>query len=141
MADTPGDLKSLLQISDNDYEAMLRSAADCYTNGDLSSAITILTGLTTFNEDDSRPYKLLGSCLLLQNEHSDAETAYRKAFELDPDDPYTLVALGELLLKGLKLDEAVPLFEKLFEADPDGEHPAANRGRKLVQDYYKKMSG
>ena len=89
---------------------------------------------------DPRPFKLLGSCFLLQQNFEKAESTYNIAMELDPNDPYTLVALGELRLKGLKIAEAVPLFEKLFQLDPDGEHPAANRGRKLVQDYYEKIS-
>ena len=141
MAETRDDLRNLLKISDEDFEAMLRNAADCYTDGELGAAITILAGLIALETKDARPFKLLGSCLLLRNQHADAESTYTRAFELDPDDLYTLVALGELHLKGLRFSEAVPLFERLFSLDPDGNHPAANRGRKLVQDYYQKMSG
>ena len=141
MTETSDDLKDLLQISEEDFEAMLRTAADAYTEGEFGTAITILSGLIALKATDSRPFKLLGSCLLLENRHTEAETTYAKALELDPEDPYTLVALGELHLKGLRFNEAVPLFERLFELDPKSEHPAANRGRKLVQDYYQKMSG
>jgi len=135
------NIQEVFQISAEDFEAMLRNAAECYTDGKLGQAITILAGLITMEQLDARPFKLLGSCFLLQQNHEKAESTYCVALELDPEDPYTLVALGELRLKGLKISEAVPLFEKLFEMDPDGEHPAANRGRKLVQDYYEKLSG
>lgn len=140
MTDTQTTINDVFQISADDFEAMLRSAAECYTNGELGQAITILAGLITIKKTDARPFKLLGSCFLLQHNHQKAEAVYTKALELDPEDPYTLVALGELRLKSLQILEAAPLFEKLFEMDPEGEHPAANRGRKLVQDYYEKLS-
>ena len=141
MSNTFSEFTDVFQLSSDDFEAMLRSAAECYTNGALGQAITILAGLITIEKSDTRPFKLLGSCFLLQQNHEKAETTYARALELDPEDPYTLVALGELRLKGLKIVDAVPLFEKLFELDPGGKHPAANRGRKLVQDYYEKLSG
>ena len=141
MTENFNNIREIFQISPGDFESMLRNAAECYTNGQLGQAITILAGLITMEKSDARPFKLLGSCLLLQQDLERAESTYNVAMELDPADPYTLVALGELRLKGLKIAEAVPLFEKLFEMDPEGEHPAANRGRKLVQDYYEKLSG
>ena len=107
---------------------MLHLATENYSDGKFSETRAILAGLIAINEADARLYKLLGSCLLL------------KAHTLDAQDPYTLVALGEIKLKALNIAEAVPLFEKLFAQDPEGEHPAANRGRRLVQDHYQKLS-
>jgi tetratricopeptide (TPR) repeat protein len=92
-------------------------------------------------KDDSRPVKLLGSTLQLQGKHQQAERVFERAQALDPTDPYVLVALGEIKLKSLKLEEAIPIFEKLFELDPKGMDPAANRGRDLVQSYYRRLAG
>ena len=134
------ELKDILQIAGDDFEAMLHLATENYSDGKFSETRAILAGLIAINDADARLYKLLGSCLLLEDRHRDAEKAYEKAYGLDQQDPYTLVALGEIKLKSLNLSEAVPLFEKLFALDPDGEHPAANRGRRLVQEHYQKLS-
>ncbi len=140
MPDKGEELRELLMFSQEDYENMLRAALESYTGGELSQAEAILVGLMTLNDEDSRPVKLLGSALLLQGKHVEAERVYEIAHEMDPDDPYILVALGEIKLKALKIPEAIPLFERLFELDPDGMHPAANRGRELVQTYYQKLA-
>jgi len=134
------ELFELLSLPKSDCEAMLRTAVECYGTGNFPQAETILVGLIALNEADPRPMKLLASCLLLQDRHREAEHAYERALELDPQDAYTLVALGEIKLKTLNLAEAIPLFERLFALDPDSSHPAANRGRQLVKSYYEKMS-
>jgi len=134
------ELTDILQLAGDDFEAMLRLATENYSEGKFSETRTILAGLIAINDKDARVFKLLGSCLLLEDRHRDAEKAYAKAHELDAKDLYTLVALGEIKLKSLNIQEAVPLFEQLFALDPDGEHPAANRGRKLVQEHYQKLS-
>jgi predicted Zn-dependent protease len=131
--------RDILGFTGTDAEEMLRVAVECYGNGQLSTAETILVGLITIVDGDARPVKLLASTLLMQNKHREAETLYERALELDAADPYTLVALGEIKLKALKITEAIPLFEKLFALDPEGKHPAANRGREVVKMYYTKM--
>ncbi len=129
-----------LALPKSDCDAMLRVAVESYGAGNLQQAETILVGLIALDERDARPVKLLGSVLLLQERHREAEQAYELAFALEQDDPYTLVALAEIKLKALKLDEAIPLFERLFAMDPGGKHPAANRGRQLVRAFHDKLS-
>jgi tetratricopeptide (TPR) repeat protein len=141
MAKAPPSLRDLLGFSDADCDAMLRVAVECYGNGELAKAETILVGVMQLAERDARPVKLLASTLLLQEKHREAEALYERAHALDAADPYTLVALGEIKLKALKIKEAIPLFERLFDMDPDGKHPAANRGRDVVKSFYAKMKG
>ena len=141
MDDASQRLRELLRFSSEDKDDMLRAAVDCYGNGDLSQAETILVGLMSLDEADPRPVKLLASTLFLLGRHVEAEHFYERALALDGQDPYTLVALGEIKLKALKLRDAIPLFERLFELDPAGTHPAANRGRELVFQQYKRMTG
>lgn len=133
-------LSDVILFSPQDTEAMLRAAVECYSDGNFSQAEAILVGLTALDEADSRPVKLLASTLLLSGRHVEAEAVYERAHALDSDDLYTLVALGEIKLKSLKVAEAIPLFERLFELDPDGTHPAANRGRDLVQTHYQMLA-
>lgn len=135
------NLRDILKISRARCEEMLRVAVDVYTHGDLTQAEIILVGLAALMHDDARPLKLLGSTLLLQARHIEAEAVYENALRLDGKDPYVLVALGELKLKSYKLQDAIPLFERLFAMDPNGEHPAANRGRELVHQAHATLAG
>jgi tetratricopeptide (TPR) repeat protein len=133
------DLQSILGLTQGDVEAMLARGVQLYSNGELAEAEVLLSGLMAIAPRDARPVKLLASVMLLKTRHREAETLYTKALELDPNDPYTLVSLGEIKLKSLEIPEAMPLFERLFAMDPNAKHPAANRGRQLVQTYYKKL--
>ena len=55
-------LGELLLLDDEETERMLRAAVDAYGEGDLSRAETILVGLITLAEDDSRPkFLVVGS--------------------------------------------------------------------------------
>jgi len=128
-------------FSSENYEYMLNVATDQYTEGNYVEVRRILTGLETANGADPRIYKLRGSCFLLEGNSEDAEKAYEMAYSIEPDDMYTLVALGEMRLQSLQLEAAAPFFERLFALDPEGQHPAANRGRQLVQDFHSKFSG
>lgn len=120
---------------------MLATAIDAYEAEDYPKAEAILLGLVTIDPTNVRAYKLYASTLMLQGRELEAEAAYSRARELDPADLYTIVALGEIMLRTLRIEEAVPLFEELFSKDPQGLHPAANRGRHIVQTFYAQLSG
>lgn len=126
------DLADVLGIQPDDCERMLRSAADCFARGQLREAEVILVGLNHLSTD-LRALKLLASTLYAQQRHSDAIRLYEDIVQRDDTDPFVLVALGELKLKSLRVAEALPVFRRLFELDPEGDHPAANRGRYLLQ--------
>ncbi len=133
------DLQKLLAVKKDDYEAMLKSAVDLYSAGNLKEAEVILVGLMALDERDARPVKLLASAQMLAQHHREAERLFEHALGLDPEDMYVIVALGEIKLLAMQLDQALPLFERLFAMDPKGQHPAANRGRQLVRELHRKM--
>jgi Tfp pilus assembly protein PilF len=117
-----------------DYEYALQLAVDRYSEGDLGGCEQLAKGLIALDPDDPRPYKLIGSVLLLQSYRIAAERYYRQALELDPDDLYTRAALAEIALDALRMDDARTHFERLFVLDPEGEHPAANRARRVLHE-------
>jgi predicted Zn-dependent protease len=133
-------LKEVMGVSRENLEGMLAEATQRYSQGDLDAAVDILRGFRALEPDDHRATKLLASLYHVQERREEAESAYREAIAVDGDDPYLLVGLGEFLLEEMRIDEAAPFFEKLFALDPTGVHPAANRGRQLVQEFYKAMN-
>ncbi len=136
----PLNLKELFGLEAGDLEGLLRHAVEHYSAGRMREAEVVLAGLTLLAENDARPFKLLGSALLLQDRHTAAERVYTRACELDPKDPYTLVALGELRLKAYDIKGALPLFERLFALDPHAQHPAANRGRAIIKAFHREVA-
>jgi len=135
MAERP-NLQDLLFLAKDDYERSLRTATDLQGRGDVGQAEAMLVGLATMRPGDVRAIKLLGSVLARGGKPEAATAVYEWASSVDPDDPYVLIALGELKLNAGNVDSAVLVFERLFELDPEGKHPAANRGRELVQQFY-----
>lgn len=121
----------LLTAENREY--VLGQAVEHYSAGEFDRAAQLLLGYIVLDESDARPWQLLGSVYLLQNRHGEALAAYSKAHALLPDEPYTLVALAEIALSTLHFDTAAAHLKRLFELDPAGVHPAANRGRMLLQ--------
>lgn len=69
---------------------------------------------------DSSPdaYDLLGSAYAQSKDFARAEQAYRKAVELDPDDPDHRRGLAQALLTERKYAGALEQYRKLAQADP-----------------------
>ena len=68
----------------------------------------------------------------IDGKHGEAETAYRKAIELDPADPLPWNNLGSLLQYKLnRFDEAESAYRKAIELDPDQAFPWRNLGALL----------
>jgi len=139
MSDDLRNFREFLGLSHERIEGMLRAAVECYGDGDLGEAERILDGLIRLEPKDARAYKLLASIHVLDGHAGRARPFFEKALELDPKDPYVLVGLAEIYLDINRFAKAMPLFERLFALDPKGEHPAANRGRMLVEHTRKKL--
>ncbi len=125
--------------TDTAFEMLLGSAIDAYSDGELNLAISICDALQSLHPTDARAFKIAASAYLMKERHHDAERIYEQAHNLDPSDPYTLVALGELKLRTLQLGDVATYFEPLFESDPDCQNPAANRGRRVLLDFYERL--
>jgi tetratricopeptide (TPR) repeat protein len=69
--------------------------------------------------DDKQVYFLQGALYEQQKKISEAEQAFRKALDLDKNNPSVLNYLGYMLADhGLKLDEALVMVKKAVDSDP-----------------------
>jgi tetratricopeptide (TPR) repeat protein len=69
--------------------------------------------------DDKQVYFLQGALYERQKKIAEAEQAFRKALDLDKDNPSVLNYLGYMLAdNGLKLEEALAMVKKAVDADP-----------------------
>ncbi|RMF74324.1 MAG: tetratricopeptide repeat protein [Acidobacteria bacterium] len=77
------------------------------------------------------PWRDLGQRLWDRGRHAAAADAYRRALELAPDDPETLLQYGTLLWGPLgRRDEGARLLVRFLETAP--AHPAAGAVRRLL---------
>src|SRR3974390_3323988 len=81
-------------------------------------AIKLLEGM---NEHSSSPtlLDLLGDAYTQTHEYAKAESAYRKAIELDPSELSHLRGLGQTLLSEEKYQDALAVYQKLVDLMPD----------------------
>src|SRR5215475_6704707 len=76
------------------------------------------TTIQRFPEEE-QVYFLQGSLYEKQKKYNEAEKAFRKALELQNDDPAVLNYLGYMFAdRGTRLDEAESMIEKAVKADP-----------------------
>ena len=69
--------------------------------------------------EEEQVYFLQGSLYEKQKKYNEAEKAFRKALELQKDDPAVLNYLGYMFAdRGTRLEEAESLIEKAVKADP-----------------------
>jgi len=85
----------------------------------LSRAIEAQKRLTADSPKDPAAFNDLGNLLLLAHQPADAETAYRKAVELDPQRVSALFNLGLLLQQRGETKEALKLFHQVVEIQPE----------------------
>ena len=76
------------------------------------------TAIQRFPEEE-QVYFLQGALYEKQNKINEAEKAFRKALELDKDDPAVLNYLGYMFAdRGIKLNEALSFTQKAVQSDP-----------------------
>ncbi len=69
--------------------------------------------------NEEQVHFLQGSLYEKQKKYGDAEKAFRKALEIQKDDPAVLNYLGFMLAdRGIRLEEAVSMIQKAVQADP-----------------------
>jgi Tfp pilus assembly protein PilF len=83
----------------------------------LNKAIEAQRRLVAEHPQDPGVYNDLGNLLLLVPKAADAEAAYRKAIELDPNKASALFNLGLLLQQRGELREAEDLYQRTIKAD------------------------
>lgn len=93
-------------------------AAFAAVGPNLSKAIETQRRLTAERPDDPAVYNDLGNLYLMAEQPAEAETAYRRAIELDPDKVSALFNLGLLQQQRGELREALRLFRRVTELQP-----------------------
>ncbi|HME99199.1 MAG TPA: tetratricopeptide repeat protein [Terriglobia bacterium] len=82
-------------------------------------AQNILTTATQRFPNEEQVHFLQGSLYEKQKKYEDAEKAFRKALDLQKDDPAVLNYLGYMYaMRGIKLDEAETMVQKAVQTDP-----------------------
>ena len=82
-------------------------------------AQNILASATQRFPNEEQVYFLQGSLYEKQKKYDDAEKAFRKALDIQKDDPAVLNYLGYMLAsRGIHLDEAESMVQKAVRIDP-----------------------
>src|SRR5499426_697330 len=82
-------------------------------------AQNILTGATQRFPTEEQVYFLQGALYEKQKKYDEAEKAFRKALDIQKDDPAVLNYLGYMYaMRGIKLDEAETMVQKAVQTDP-----------------------
>ncbi len=85
----------------------------------LAKAIEAQRRLTVERPQDPAVFNDFGNLLMLVPQAPEAEAAYRKAIELDPDKASALFNLGLLLQQRGERREAYDLYQRAVKADPN----------------------
>jgi tetratricopeptide (TPR) repeat protein len=110
-------LRGLIQREPDNGPALEQLSQLLIDEGRSQEAIDLLTRAAG---DSASPdvYDLLGDAYTQAKDFPKAEDAYRKAIELDPDDPGHRHGLAQALLSENKYAEALEQFKKLAELEP-----------------------
>lgn len=120
--DAAGALESLgraRKIAPNSEEVLSAYAQVSLAAGKPLPAILALEPLTRICPGVAQHHYLLGVALLQAGDHVAATESLRRARELEPDRPLTLIALGLALNTGKRYAEARPFLVRSLELAPD----------------------
>ena len=84
----------------------------------LAKTIEVQKRLTTERPNDAAVFNDLGNLLLMAQKPAEAEAAYRRALELEPDKVSALFNLGLLLQQRGDLKGALQLYQRAVKVDP-----------------------
>jgi predicted Zn-dependent protease len=96
--------------------------------GRLAGALESATELTETAPDDCAGWRLLGDANRRLGRAGNAILAYRKAFDICPDDPALLKPYGRTLVESEFDDEAVRILAKLWALDTSDPEVASSLG-------------
>jgi Tfp pilus assembly protein PilF len=111
-------LLPLLDTAGGDEAEICEAYAKGYMRTrDFAAALALLDGWATDFPTDARPHAWIGQIHTELQATEAAETAFRKALELDPDNASAALGLGQLLVNLKRHAEAAPLF-RIATTDP-----------------------
>ncbi len=86
-------------------------------NGNVTEAATYYTAAITSDPTFADAYLNRGSIYFQQEQYSNAEADFKKATELQPEDPLSWSNLGKVYVVINKRDEAISAFQAALDAD------------------------
>ncbi len=112
-------LKEMTKGTEQDMD-VLGSMANVYLRArKFDEAQTVADTIVKQFPQESNAWFQQGSIYEKQKKFTEAEKAFRKALDLENDNPAVLNYLGYMLAdRGVKLDEAVNMIEKALKTDP-----------------------
>jgi tetratricopeptide (TPR) repeat protein len=112
-------LQQLETGTDGDLDVLATMVGVYQRAKKFEQAQSVLTTAAQRFPNEEQVYFLQGSLYEKQKKYDDAEKAFRKALELQKDDPAVLNYLGYMFaVRGIHLDEAEAMVQKAVQADP-----------------------
>lgn len=111
-------LQKMLQDDPGNESAVEQLTQLLLDENKAEEAIQLLEGMTS-RSPSATLYDLLGDAYTQTHDYAKAETAYRKAVDLDPGELSHLRGLGQTLLSEEKYPEALTVYQKLVDLMPD----------------------
>jgi tetratricopeptide (TPR) repeat protein len=111
-------LHDLLQLDPNNEGVIEQLAQIMLDHGRAQEAVTLLETATS-RTPSGRLSELMGDAYTQLHDFSNAEAAYRKAVDLEPDEPGHRRGLAQTLASEEKFAEALTQYQKLADAEPD----------------------
>jgi serine/threonine-protein kinase len=85
---------------------------------DIEEAVRYLTAAASLKPTDAVAWSVLADALAKHGQHSEAETAYRKAIDLQPDLFFSRYNFGYFLKERRRYADAEPVLRKVLELSP-----------------------
>jgi tetratricopeptide (TPR) repeat protein len=112
-------LQQLAKGNDEDLDVLSAMVSVYQRAKKFDQAQNVLNTATQRFPDEEQVYFIQGSLYEKQKKYPEAEKAFRKALELQKDDPAVLNYLGYMLAdRGVRLDEAESMISQAVKTDP-----------------------
>jgi tetratricopeptide (TPR) repeat protein len=113
-------------------DALLNLGVATYLNGDIETAVAVLTRATILVPDFAEAYGSIGRMKAEQGEHAVAAESFQRALDLKPDNAEWHFYLGVALFAQAKLTDAITSYRKAVELNLDLAEVHNNLGTALV---------
>jgi tetratricopeptide (TPR) repeat protein len=111
-------LRGILKSDPENEPAVEQLTQLLLDEGKSGEAVSLLEGMTSRNPSPVL-LDLLGDAYTQTKDLAKAETAYRRASEIDPSELNHLRGLGQTLMAEEKYQDALPVYQKLIDLMPD----------------------
>jgi tetratricopeptide (TPR) repeat protein len=125
--------KKALELDPNQPQAHARLAETYWTQGDLDEACKHYQAEMALDGEDANMLLDFGELLLEMDDEREAESLFRKALEVSPQNVSAHFGLGEVALKRERLHEAMDRFRLVIKLDPSMSGTHAKLARVLVK--------